>query len=323
MKNKSIFHKLWFPIFGFILISLTAGCSQLTNEPDFSDEPTTDKAAFEVLSEQDSSVYSFYANYNEEDAMVYAFGNVNPNFYPARVGHRVRLVGRNMETNIVGDTAYATLTLTFEGKLFVAVSYDSVSTQEDSIIVKDFSSQIKRNLIFVRVGNSPRPRLNWRLAATSLPIGGTLASGTFTNNIKIEKMTLTFANNQTIEINSPLEYYFWFGAGGNRMPLPSIAKGQEINIKAEVYSAYGTIDFVTVTYGADRFGNNRKKVRLSLVSSVQVGDGYMKVYEANLRVNQIAGHFHAVLNAMPHQVIFDRNAAVEASSWGMPYHVRK
>lgn len=323
MKNKSIFQKLWFPIFGFILISLTAGCSQLTNEPDFSDEPTTDKAAFEVLSEQDSSVYSFYANYNEEDAMEFVLGVSSTTYFPKRVGHRVRLVSRNMETNIVGDTAYATLTLNFEGKLFIAASFDSVSTQDDTLIVKEFSSQIKRNLIFVRVGNSPRPRLNWKLAATSLPIGGTLASGTFTNNIKIEKMTLTFANNQTIEINSPLEYYFWFGAGGNRMPIPSIAKGQEINIKVELYSAYGTIDFVTVTHGADRFGKNRKKVRFSLVSSVQVGDGFMKVYEANLRVNQIAGHFHAVLNAMPHQVIFDGNAAVEVASWGLPYHVRK
>lgn len=323
MKTKSIIQKLWFPLIGFILVGFATGCSQLTNEPDFSDEPTTDKAAFEVLSEEDSSVYSFYSNYNEEDAMEFVLGVSSSTYFPKRVGHRVRLVSRNMETNIVGDTAYATLTLTFEGKLFIAASFDSVSTQVDTIIQKEFSSQIKRNLIFIRIGASPRPRLNWRLAATSLPIGGTLETGTFTSNIKIEKLTLTLPNNQVIEINSALDYYFWFGAGGNRLPIPSVAKGQEINIKAEVYSAYGTIDFVTVTYGADRFGNHRRKVKLNLVSSVQSGNGFLKVYETNLNVNQIAGHFHAVLNAMPHQVIFDGNAAVETSSWGMPYHVRR
>lgn len=322
METKSLIQKLWIPFLGFIMFTFVAGCSQMTNEPDLTDDPKTDKAAFEVLAEEDSSVFSFYANYNEEDAMIFGFGKVSTEIYPKRVGQRVRLISRNIESNIVGDTAYATVTLTFEGKLFIGASFDSTSTGVDTIIQKNFTSQIKRNLIFIRIGNSPRPRLNWKLAAVSLPMGGTLEASIFNTNIRIEKLTLNLPNNNTLVITSPLDYYLWRNIGGNR-PIPSLARGQQFTIEAEIYSAYEIKDFVTVTFGADRFGQNRTKVRLELVSSTPGIIGFTKIYRATINVNQIAGHFHAVINAMPHQVIFDSDTNVETSSWGMPYHVRR
>jgi hypothetical protein len=128
-------------------------------------------------------------------------------------------------------------------------------------------------------------------------------------------------NGDTLEITSPNEYYLSRNFGWWRR-LPIIARENAVKLRLEVYSAYADTDFVTLTYGADRNGFHRAKRKFALVSSEPSGSGYVKVYEQTYVTLQYPGHYHAIVNAFPKQVIFDDTAAVESETWGVPYFVR-
>lgn len=312
-KQRSLLAQLFSIIILFMMV-LFIGCKESVVEP-LSTEPTTDKEAMLKLADEDSSISSFEPNYNEEDAMGF-FGKTEAEIYPFRVGHKVRLVNRNMDINVVGDTAYGTLTRTFEGTLIIAASYNSGATAPDTIIRKPFTSVITKKVIFVKVGNSRFPYRNWRVAAISLPEGGVLSP-----KIDIQKLTVFLPSGDTLIINSPNSYFLSRGPGWWKQ-LPIIGKNQSVSLRLEVYSAYADTDFVTLTYGADKKGFNRAKRKFVLISSVPSGTGFAKVYEQTYTAHQFVGHYHAIINAYPKQVIFDDATPVESETWGVPYFVR-
>jgi len=304
-------------IFSIIIITTFAlfiGCKESVVESE-NLEPTTDKAAMLKLADEDSAVLSFEPNYNEEDAMSF-LGKTEAEIYPFRVGHTVRLVNRNLDVDIVGDTAYGTITKTFDGKLIIAASYNSGATSPDTIIKKSFTSVITKKIIYVKVANTRFPYRNWRVAAISLPEGGVLSP-----NIDIQKLSIFLPNGDTLVIASPNNYFLARGPGWWKQ-LPVIARGQVVPLRLEVYSAYSDTDFVTLTYGADKNGFHRLKKKFVMVSSVPSGIGFSKVYEQSFTPRLFIGHFHAIINAFPKQVIFDDAASVETESWGVPYFVR-
>ena len=312
-KQRSLLAQL-FSIIILSMMVLFIGCKESVVEP-LSTEPTTDKEAMLKLADEDSAVSSFEPNYNEEDAMGF-FGKTAAEIYPFRVGHKVRLVNRNMDINVVGDTAYGTLTKTFEGTLIIAASYAPGATAPDTIIRKPFTSVITKKIIFVKIGNSRFPFRNWRIAAISLPEGGVLSP-----NIDIQKLTVFLPSGDTLIINSPNSYFLSRGPGWWKQ-LPIIGKNQSVTLRLEVYSAYADTDFVTLTYGADKKGFNRAKRKFVMVSSVPSGSGFAKVYEQTYTAHQFVGHYHAIVNAYPKQVIFDDATPVESETWGVPYFIR-
>lgn len=291
------------------------GCKENTTEP--VSEPSTNKEAMLKLADEDSAISSFEPSFNEEDIMSF-IGKVQTDIYPFRVGHKMRLVNRNMNINYSanGDTAFAQLTKTFEGVLLIAASYDSSAAHPDTLIKKAFTSVVKRNLIFVKIGNFNNPSRNWRLAAISLPEGGTLSP-----NIDITKLVVFLPNGDTLAINSPNNYFLKRGPGWWR-DFPIVPRQDSVLIRVELTSAYSEDDFVTLTWGAHKDGKHRAKRKFDLVSSTQNGNVYNKVYEQYFRTNAHAGFFHAVINALPKQVIFDDAAPVENEMWGVPYIVR-
>jgi len=283
-------------------------------------EPATDKEAMEKIADEDSSLQSFDEAFNEDEFMDFGLGKIQTPIYPFRVWHRVHLVNRNLNVTIQGDTAYGTLTKTFEGTLFIKVSYDSSATEPDTTIQKIFTATVTRKLIFVKVANTPRPFLNWRLAAVSLPEGGVLSP-----NIDIKKLTIFLPNGDTLIVESPNDYYlvrhhgwFWWWRD-----IPIIPRNDSVLVRVELFSAYEEEDFVTVTFGRNKFVGVKHKRKFELVSSTQVSGGYEKVYEQTFRTHAFPGFFHAVINAFPRQVIFDDAANVESSMWGIPYFVRR
>lgn len=314
-------HKNMLKIFTsfFLILFLFTGCKESIVDPG-SAEPTTDQEALLKLAEEDSSVSSFEPSFNEEEAM--AFLNININtgsnggIFPLRVGHQIRLVQRNMNVTFNGDTAYGELTLTFEGTLLVAAAFDTGATVPDTLIKKPFTTIVTRNVIFVKVGNSNRPLRNWRIAAVSLPEGGTLNS-----NIDIKKLTIHLPNGEVMVITDPNEFYLNRGFHWWR-DLPVIPQRDSVKVDVELASAYEETDFVTLTFGANLNGLNRAKKRFELISSVPDGNGYTKVYSQTFVTHPHRGFFHAVINAFPSQVIFDSEAAVEHEMWGVPYFVR-
>ncbi len=99
-------------------IFVFAGCKNSPTEPSTT-EPTTDNDAMLKIADEDSALASFDTNYNEDDAISF-MGKVNTEIYPLKVGIRVHIVNRTMSTDIIGDTAYATLTKTYEGVLLIS-----------------------------------------------------------------------------------------------------------------------------------------------------------------------------------------------------------
>lgn len=297
-----------------ILIFLIVGCKEAIVDP--TQEINTDRDAMLKIAEEDPALQSFEFNYNEDGDMEFGINKTQGDIYPLRIGHRVRLVNRDFDVNIEDDTAYAKLTQTFEGILFIAAAYDPGSTRPDTLIRKPFISVITRNLIFIKTDNSPRPINNWKLAAISLPEGGVISP-----NIDITKLTVYTPSGDSIVITSPNDFYL-SRRPGRWKDIPPFRPNQNILIQVEIFSAYNEEDFVTVTYGANRAGMNKFKKRFDLVSSVPVPGGYERTYEASFRPYILTGFFHAVVNAFPQNVIFDDSTPVENEVWGLPYFVR-
>lgn len=303
---------------------LVVGCQDSVTNPQDS-QPTNDQQAMQKIADSDSSLQSFDQDYNEEDLMSFdTMGKIQANIYPFRVGHRVRLVSRNLTIDEQGDTAYGKLTKNYEGVLLIEASYDAGATTPDTVIQKPFNSVVTRNLIFVKVANTDSPLRNWKLAAISLPEGGALnTNGTLSPNINITKLTVFLPSGDQIVIDSPNDYYLARYHGWLRWgDIPRIPRNSSVKVQVEVFSAYEDSDFVTITFGKNEFVGQRHKRKFDLVSSTQVAGGYDRVYEQTFMTYTFPGFYHAVINAFPKQVIFDDSTPVENSMWGIPYYVK-
>ncbi len=333
---KSLFNRIsnfvkWISLLSLITaFAFVTGCKNSPTGP--SANTSSDATAMQSIAENDSSITAFDANYNEGQAVSF-MGKTAAAITPIKVGQEVRVVSKNFTYNVVNDTSYATFTRTFEGVLYITAV--SGLSGQDTVYSKPFTSTITLNLIFVRVGKSNNPSFNWRLAAFSLPEGGTASS-----NINISNVTVFLANGDTLSIDSPNDYYIdrnvgekveahgmagmrGFGGMGWWRGFPAIGKNSAVTVKVTLNSAYADTDFVTITHGGDSFGVfHPEKLRLTLVSSTPSGSGYIKVYQGTYVTRNWAGFHHAVVNAFPKQVIFDDSSAVEISTWGIPYFIK-
>ena len=320
---SSKIHRRLFGVLVVFAALLIVGCQDSVTNPQDS-QPTNDQEAMQKIADEDSSLQSFDQDYNEEDLMSYTMGKIQANIYPFRVGHRVRLVSRNLSIDVQGDTAYGKLTKNYEGVLLIEASYDSGAATPDTVIQKPFNAVVTRNLIYVKIAHTDRPLRNWKLAAISLPEGGALTSnGTLSPNIDIIKVTVFLASGDEIVIESPNDYYLARYHGWLRWrDIPRIPRNSSVKVQVEVFSAYEDSDFVTITFGKNAFVGQRHKRRFDLVSSTPVSGGYDRVYEQTFMTYTFPGFYHAVINAFPKQVIFDDSTPVENSMWGIPYYVK-
>jgi hypothetical protein len=319
---KNITSRLVLIILLAFFIGATIGCNDEDNILTPDDNIQTDQSALEKIVEEDESLQSFDLNYDEEEVMDFVLGKTAQEIFPVKVGQRMKLVGKNLNIVFEGDSARGVLTKTFEGVLFIVASLDSINSETDSLDLdvyeKPFSSTITRNLVFVKVGNSDFPEKNWKLDATSLPVGGTL-----TDNISIEKLVIYLPDGDILEIESPLDYYLSRGPSFRRL-VPSFGAQEPVSVEVMIKSAYAQQDFVTLTYGAMKDRKNlRSKKRFEFVEGSEIydGDNYFRTYRGEWRVNQYKGHKHAIINAFPWGVIKDSEAPVESNSWGIPYIV--
>jgi hypothetical protein len=317
MDTAKLVKKFFLPMLLLAFLTFFVGCqNDMTVQSE--DDITTDQQALEKLADEDSVLMSFEPSYNEEGEME-ILGKTNTEFYPFRVGHKMRLVNRTITIDFQGDTAYGHVTSTFEGVLYIKGSYDPNAPNPDTLITKAFTSVVTRNVVFIKIANTEFPRRNWRIAAISLPEGGTQSS-----NIDITKFTAFLPNGDTLVINSPNDYYlvrqwgFWW----RWHHVPVINRGEDVLLRVELTSAYADTDFVTLTFGGDRNGMHRAKRKFELISSTPNGNVYEKVYEQTFRTHQFPGFFHAIINGMPKQVVYDDSTPVEMESWGVPYFVR-
>jgi hypothetical protein len=316
MKKHQYLSRYIVAFVALAMIALFVRCQDEMVVDPVNTEPTTDQGALEKLVDEDSSLSSFDYNYDEEGLMDF-LGKTSTDIYPFRVGRKMRLVNRNLSINYQDTIAYGTLTKTFEGLLLIAASYDSGAVKPDTLIEKPFTAVVTRNIIFKKVANSPYPLRNWVIAAISLPEGGTQSP-----NIDVMKLTAFLPNGDTLMIESPNDYYLLRKGWGWWRKIPIVQRGESVHLRVELYSLYEEEDFVTLTYGANRWHKkHRAKKIFELVSQSPNGNGWDKVYEQTYTTHQWPGFYHAVINAMPRQVIFDDEAPVESEAWGIPYFV--
>lgn len=304
-----------------IAVFIISGCSDDIS-PVLSEEKLTDDAALKQLIEEDEAYQSFEPAYNEEDAMLIVAPKIDATIYPVRVGQRMRLTDVDIAKVIEGDTAFVSVTKYFSGRLFIAASYDEFvrgdSIVIDTLIEKNFETKITRNFKFLKIADTEYAKKNWKLVAISLPEGGTITDGMLSDNIKITRLTITLGTGEEFVVENPNEFYL---TRGTREQIPLLGRFESALLTAEVTSAYEEDDFVTLTYGARKGGLNRAKQRFELISSEFDGAVYHKVYQASYRTHQFPGYFHAIINAIPDQVVTDDSTPVEEHSWGVPYRV--
>ncbi len=310
----------YIPAIAFILVLMfLVGCQDNTVGPTTTTTSTTDKQAIIDAVNADSLLVTFDSNYNEDGALLY-LAKTNEAIKPFKVWQKMQLADKVVDVTYNADTAYAHITKTFNGTLYISGSLNVTATRPDTLIKKSFTSVITRNAVLVKIAKEDTTKSHWVVKAVSLPAGGTTPS-----NINITKLTVFLPNSDTLSISSPNDYYLirkwgWFWWKWHNIPV--IARDRDVKIQIELTSAYADTDFVSLTYGADRFGFNRCKKNFDLISSTQNGGVYDKVYEQTFRSSFYPGFFHAIVNALPKQVIFDDSAAVESSTWGVPYFVK-
>ena len=296
-----------------------SACSQ-TEIPLVTDDNSADLQALQKLIDADESLESFTPNYDEEDVMDLLTDGLSKEIFPVRVGQKMKRVDKALDVVFEGDTASGTITKSFEGMLLIAASYDAWSPGDsnvvDTLIKKPFNTTVTRNVVFVKIANTDNPEDNWKISSISLPAGGTGS-----DNFDITNLAILMPGGTTYEISSPLDYYLQRGVGKKRQ-VPNLFAGQAAIIKLTVKTAYADTGFVTLTHGANKKVKKRVKRKFKVISESFDGQFYTRVYEGKFRTHFNRGHFHAVLNVLPRQVIFDDTSPVEEVSWGIPYFVK-
>lgn len=299
---------------------------------------------FMKIAEGSGSLTSFTPNYNESEALAMA-GILGKNLYPVHIQQKMTLVDKNLILAKDSTSAVGTLVQNYEGKLIIQGSFQpptiGIRTRTDTTIQKTFSTTITRLIHFKKVANTGNDTLDWKVNAISLPYGGTDG-----NNIQIVKLTLTSQNGTPVEITDPGLFLFKIGKEKkhdrddedddnnefeenhfnwkyNWKDLKTwYKKNQKVNLRIEVLSNISDPDFLTVTYGAMMNGVPGKKAKFDIVSTVQDGSSFRKVYELNFYTNANAVRMHAVINAYTRNSVYDTESAVESKSWGIPYRVK-
>jgi hypothetical protein len=212
----------------------------------------------------------------------------------------------------------------------------------DTVVQKPFTTVVTHNVIFARrdywnwgndflgnpgaledeTGSEQNGETNlyrraWKIIAVSLVEGGTGSP-----NILITKLSLTLPDGREIVIESPNDF-FLYRILGRPDQVPAISSGEYVVLKVELQSAYADPDFVSLTFGALRDRRfNRQKRLLELISEEFDGQFYTRTYQIEWVPRNDRGPKHAVVDAMPKQVVFDDGTEVEAHSWGTPYIIR-
>jgi len=319
MKNSKKFLLKFSSAIFILFFASFIGCKNSPTDSVVNTEPTTDKAALEKITLEDSALSSFELNYNEEGMMdmmsPMGMGKTTSEIFPVKVGRKITSVTRTFTITQLSDTtAEGNLVLVFTGNLLIGVTKDPSIKSIDTVISKPFVTTVERNVKFVKVANTNHPLQNWRISASSLTKGGTNSA-----NIFIKSITVKLPSGDEILITDPLNYYLSHGLGRMKQ-IPIVSQNQDVTVEVEIHSAYASEDFVSLTYGAG-FHNkmNRAKRKFVLLSDDGLGN---KVYSQTYRANSFMGYFHAVIDAMPTQVVKDDTAPVESSAWGFPYIVK-
>ncbi len=331
------------PVIIIAALAFFSACKDPVGVEEPNQNTSAEARAFMKIAENSPSLNSFTPNYSEEEAM--ALSKAEQDFNPIKVWQKFKLTSKNLTLEKDSTTAIGTFTQNFDGTLFIAGSFQKetmgVSSPIDTVIEKPFSTTITRMIKFDRIDNTGNDTLDWKVTGISLPAGGTAG-----DDINIVKITLTAHDGSEVVIDNPNTFFFDvgkdknydfdrdkenfvnFGFGvGNKVKFWKklftwYRKNQYVKLSVEILSNSPDPDMLTITHGASMNGKHKSKEKFDLVSSIQEGNSYRKVYERNWKTDSNAGRKHIVINALPRISIYDSESAVIEKTWGVPYKIQ-
>lgn len=302
---------------------LATGCSTGNDPEETAPVGVTDElSAMKYFANNDEFVNNDEQTIDDEEIQPTdygTFGKIEATITPLRWGRFVTRVVRTVTDTIMpGDTiAIAHIHKVITGTLRIR----GLNGNGDTVLVqKPFTDNADRVIIFKRVGRATkRFWLNWIPVATSLVAGGTPTP----NNINITKVEL-ITRNDTIVVTDPLRYflrYRWLRLynQGNK-DVPELDAGGNVLIKATVVSSSPDTDLVALRFGVGTF--QKRRMRMHIIAETPLGGGlYERVFQAPFVVHFHKGWFHAAVDAMTKETLFDDQAPYSVSWWGIPYRV--
>ena len=302
-----------------LFVLLLFGCKKSNvTEPDY-----LDQATIEIMIQASEEMMNFDENYDDGEPTYFTMGKTLGDLYPIKIGRKVTRVERNFNKVIVGDSAKVEVITKYTGNLIIVgkltpITPGDTTIRPDTIITKPFIETIKRNFTFIHTNDKNNKHNGWKLQAISLPEGSNEVK-----NVVIKKTELIIPDRDTIIITDPLNTYFFMDDPQGK-DIPTCKKGEDVILRVFLTSNSSKDDFVTITYGKRIGGQTlRVKRRLNLISSVQNGDNWDKIYEGqfNIFVMHPYGKFHSVINAVTNETVFTTDEPVSSNTWGIPYKV--
>ncbi|MCI0706802.1 MAG: hypothetical protein L0Y80_04860 [Ignavibacteriae bacterium] len=307
---------------------LLVGCEQI-NDP-ASGLSSEDIADLEEAILSDPMFTSDAVILNDEDA-----GSINgvlrksaTPIIPVHWGRKIDNFTRNIEFVLENDTTVlATITLSWEGTLYIVAKYSAEDTTR-TVIEKPVNEQVQRKIRFYRVANSSVDddstvtRRGWRPAEVSGVDGGS----TVDSQIDITQMEIIYGDT-TITITDPLAYFFELPGKWRHKDRPlicSFGDQQDVTVRVTIESADPDTDWVHIhrpwwpaLAGGHPYFKPRHD-RMTLVSETPSGSGFTRVYEISWETF-LRGRHTFFVSAVTRSTLFDDAAPVSTQIWGVPY----
>lgn len=206
----------------------------------------------------------------------------------------------------------ATIRRTIKGLLKIELPHDLGGKMKRTLIRKPFTEQSVRKAHFTRVANAHEPEEKWRLTAISLVKGGTGDDG-----VAIDELSLRFSSGDGLSLVAETDPVFNVGKGDS---LTTATSGDvEIDLKVKLNTP--EIEPNVVVFRSGTAGRGGEKSRLAFHSDTRSGHQFIHTYEDRVRVHPRPGVYYAIVEAFTRETLFDADAPVSTSFWGIPYVV--
>ncbi|MBU0691332.1 hypothetical protein KKC97_08430 [bacterium] len=303
MKNQ-----WWFVILLAAGLIFVFGCDSNTSTTDDPETLMTDQEALQALFLEDVDLEAPEV-WGDEDPS--GGGSLDEPITPlhwARLGHRTNT---RVHVEIEGDSV-ATITRVhhFHGMFRIVTA---VTDSGREYIDKEMHNEVIRKARAIRIRNTPRPRLNWRIVAVTPDVLNSIEPNPHT--IYPESVEIYRNAGETMELLTSIDepLHTWF----RRHELPAVLPDEElvVFVNANREGAFGVLH--------PRVFRDGHGGRLPLHDDGEypdavAGDG---ILSGNFIVGPRPGVFLTGIDLIDFMTLHDSEAPYDAGGWGIPYRV--
>ncbi len=258
-----------------------------------------------------------------------------------RIARRVHNIERSFSHEFVNDTlVIVTMTRSMDMRLWINGDVENGTpyfSNNTATIFKDFTETTTRKAKFLRVDNTNTAEDDWKLVEVSLLDGGTAE-----RDFEIHQMKLQFGEDHSFEYDDPLNTFMRIGLGKRDVPAVKLSQfdnsGFEIEVTIQsshekperLYARHGGVGA-----GPDNMDGYMRRIDFpDKPESEEYSNGiYTRTYvidrdqffqgmhpAASMRGDHMRkGRFSTVVEVISHESLYDTEAPVHTSYWGVPF----